>query len=108
MTTLANSPEARDIRYHFHPSTDAHRHQEVAPLVIERGDGVHVEDSTGKRYIEAMAGLWSGAVGFSEPRLAEAAARQMARLPFYHSCNHGRIPRSSTSPRSSSRWRPCR
>lgn len=31
MTTLANSPEARDIRYHFHPSTDAHRHQEVAP-----------------------------------------------------------------------------
>lgn len=56
--------------------------------MIERGDGVHVEDSTGKRYIEAMAGLWSAAVGFSEPRLAEAAARQMARLPFYHSFNH--------------------
>jgi 4-aminobutyrate--pyruvate transaminase len=88
MTMLANSPEGRDIRYHFHPSTNAHLHQEVGPLVIERGDGVYVEDSSGKRYIEAMAGLWSAAVGFSEHRLAEAAARQMARLPFYHSFNH--------------------
>lgn len=35
-----------------------------------------------------MAGLWSVAVGFSEPRLVEAAARQMERLPFYHSFTH--------------------
>lgn len=88
MTTLANSPEARDIRYHFHPSTDAQLHQEIGPLVIEKGDGVYVEDGSGKRYIEAMAGLWSVAVGFSEKRLVDAATRQMAQLPFYHSFNH--------------------
>ncbi len=39
----------------------------------------------GKEYIEALAGLWSVAVGFGEPRLVEAAARQMSRLPYYHS-----------------------
>src|SRR5690606_35579665 len=79
-----NSPEARDIRYHLHSYTDARKHQETGPMIIEKGDGIYVEDITGKRYIEAMAGLWSVGVGFSEPRLVEAATRQMSKLPFYH------------------------
>jgi 4-aminobutyrate--pyruvate transaminase len=88
MDAQPNSAEARDIRYHLHAYTNARRHQEVGPLIIEKGDGVYVEDSAGNRYIEAMAGLWSVAVGFSEPRLVEAAARQMAKLPFYHNFTH--------------------
>jgi 4-aminobutyrate--pyruvate transaminase len=84
MDAQPNSPEARDVRYHMHSYTDARRHQEAGPLIIEKGDGIYVEDSAGNRYIEAMAGLWSVAVGFSEPRLVEAAARQMSKLPFYH------------------------
>jgi 4-aminobutyrate--pyruvate transaminase len=47
-----------------------------------------VYDTAGKEYIEGMAGLWSVAVGFSEPRLAEAARRQMECLPFYHTFSH--------------------
>ena len=57
-------------------------------MVVERGDGVHVVDIHGKRYIEAMAGLWSVGVGFSEERLVTAAAEQMRRLPFYHTFGH--------------------
>lgn len=88
MDTRPNSPEGRDIRYHLHPYTNARRHQEVGPLVIEKGDGIYVEDITGKRYIEAMAGLWSVAVGFSEPRLVKAASDQLAKLPYYHTFTH--------------------
>ena len=88
MDAQPNSPEARDIAYHLHPYTNARRHQEIGPLIIEKGDGVYVEDNTGKRYIEAMAGLWSVGVGFSEPRLVEAATRQMSKLPFYHTFGH--------------------
>ncbi|MEP9398864.1 aspartate aminotransferase family protein [Mesorhizobium sp. KR2-14] len=88
MDAQPNSPEARDIRYHLHAYTNMRRHQEVGPLIIEKGDGIYVEDNTGKRYIEAMAGLWSVAVGFSEPRLVEAATRQMKQLPFYHNFTH--------------------
>lgn len=88
MDAQPNSPEARDIRYHMHAYTNMRRHQEVGPLIIEKGDGIYVEDNTGKRYIEAMAGLWSVAVGFSEPRLVEAATRQMKQLPFYHNFTH--------------------
>lgn len=79
-----NSAEARDIAYHFHAYTDARKHAESVPLILDRGEGVHVYDSNGKRYLEGMAGLWSVAVGFGERRLVDVAARQMERLSFYH------------------------
>ena len=84
----ANSIEGRDARWHLHPNTDARQHEKTGPLMIVRGSGVHVFDNTGKRYIEAMSGLWSAALGFSETRLADAAYRQMRELPFYHNFNH--------------------
>lgn len=76
------------MRWHLHPNTNARKHERTGPLVIERGDGIHVIDNAGRRYIEAMSGLWSAALGFSEPRLAAAAYRQMQQLPFYHNFNH--------------------
>lgn len=79
---------ARDVAHHLHSYTNARQHEDVGPLVIERGEGMFVYDTEGKRYIEAMAGLWSAAVGFSESRLVEAAYRQMQRLPFYHTFSH--------------------
>ncbi|MCO5145699.1 MAG: aspartate aminotransferase family protein [Aquamicrobium sp.] len=88
MTVAPNSVEARDIAYHFHAYTNAKKHREVGPLVIDRGEGIHVYDVAGNRYIEAMAGLWSVAVGFNEQRLMDAATRQMQRLPFYHNFTH--------------------
>lgn len=86
--TSPNSLESRDKQFHLHAYTNARKHLEVGPLVIERGEGVHVFDNHGRRYIEAMAGLWSVAVGFSEKRLVEAANRQMTQLPFYHTFGH--------------------
>lgn len=88
MTAQPNSTEARDIRYQLHSYTNARKHEETGPLVIEKGDGIYVEDTSGKRYIEAMSGLWSVAVGFSEQRLVDAATAQMKKLPFYHTFTH--------------------
>lgn len=88
MTQIPNSLEARDVAYQLHSYTDARKHEDTGPLVIEKGEGIYVEDNTGKRYIEAMAGLWSVGVGFGEKRLVEAAARQMEKLPYYHTFAH--------------------
>jgi 4-aminobutyrate--pyruvate transaminase len=87
-----NSLAARDIAYYFHPATNARRHETVGPMMIERGEGIYVFDDQGKEYIEGLAGLWSVAVGFGEPRLARAAAEQMGKLPFYHSFSHKSHP----------------
>src|SRR5690349_18767279 len=87
-TMLTLSPQARDINYHLHTYTNAIKHQEIGPRIIERGEGIHVYDDQGKEYIEAMAGLWGVAVGFNEQRLVDAATRQMSKLPFYHTFTH--------------------
>ena len=92
MTDRPNSLAARDIAYYFHPATNARKHEQVGPMMIERGEGVRVWDDQGKEYIEGLAGLWSVAVGFGEPRLVKAAAEQMAKLPFYHSFSHKSHP----------------
>ena len=92
MNDRPNSLAARDIAYYFHPATNARRHEQVGPMMIERGEGVYVFDDQGKRYIEGLAGLWSVAVGFGEPRLVKAAAEQMAKLPYYHSFSHKSHP----------------
>jgi len=84
MNMQPNSVEARDIAYQLHAYTNARKQEAEGSLVIERGEGIHVYDNNGKRYIEGMAGLWSVAVGFGEKRLAQAAMRQMEKLPYYH------------------------
>lgn len=81
---IPNSVEARDVAYHMHSYTNARALEQAGPMVIERGQGIRVFDNTGKGYIEAMAGLWSVAVGFDERRLADAAHAQMLKLPYYH------------------------
>jgi 4-aminobutyrate--pyruvate transaminase len=88
MTVQPNSIEARDIAYHLHSYTNARQHEAIGPIVMEKGEGVFVTDTDGNRYIEAMAGLWSVAVGFGEKRLVEAASRQMAQLNYYHTFTH--------------------
>ena len=87
MTTLSPA-QTRDINYQLHPYTNAIKHQQIGPRIIERGEGIYVYDDQGRQYIEGMAGLWSVAVGFNEPRLVDAASRQMSKLPFYHTFTH--------------------
>ena len=88
MSALPNSVEGRDIAAHLHGYTNALTHSDVGPLIIENGKGVHVWDNSGNQYIEAMAGLWSTALGFSEQRLVDVATKQMQKLPYYHTFAH--------------------
>ncbi|WP_137820155.1 aspartate aminotransferase family protein [Pseudomonas sp. 2FG] len=84
---VSSLPE-KDIQYQLHPYTNARLHQDVGPLIIERGEGIYVYDDQGKAYIEAMSGLWSAALGFSNQRLIKAAEQQLHTLPFYHLFSH--------------------
>src|SRR4051794_6071186 len=52
--------------------------------VIVRGDGCYLEDQTGKRYLDALAGLFAVQIGYSYgDEVGAAAHEQMRELPFY-------------------------
>ena len=78
---------ANDIAAHLHPFTNLATHPQLGPLVIQRGDGIFVEDDQGRRYFEAMSGLWCASLGFSNARLAKAGSEALHGLPYYHTFN---------------------
>jgi adenosylmethionine-8-amino-7-oxononanoate aminotransferase len=60
----------------------AYRETEV-PIIV-RGDGCYLEDIHGKRYLDALAGLFAVQIGYSYgEEIAEAASEQLRELPFY-------------------------
>src|SRR5262245_19323969 len=52
--------------------------------IIVRGEGCYLEDTNGKRYLDALAGLFSVNIGYSfGDEMGQAALEQMRELPFY-------------------------
>jgi adenosylmethionine-8-amino-7-oxononanoate aminotransferase len=52
--------------------------------IIVRGDGCYLEDVNGKRYLDALAGLFSVNIGYGYgDEIGDAAAAQLRELPFY-------------------------
>lgn len=51
--------------------------------IIVRGEGHHIWDAAGRRYIDGLAGLFVVNAGHGRRRLAQAAARQAEQLAFF-------------------------
>ncbi len=76
-------------RFHQNPAAEALLRRDSAyslpvyarfPVVMERGEGVYVWDSSGHRYLDMMAGLGVNAVGHAHPRMVAAMADQAAKI----------------------------
>lgn len=84
----AMSQHEKDIAYVIHPQTNLSAHEKTGPMIINRGDGIHVYDDQGKEYIEGVSGLWCASLGYSEERLINAAMEQMRALPYGQTFAH--------------------
>ena len=80
----AGSWEARDLESMLHGFTHLGTLNDSGPVVISRGQGIYVEDTHGKRYLEGNSGLWNAVAGFDHAGLIEAACEQFRRFPAYH------------------------
>jgi L-2,4-diaminobutyrate transaminase len=73
-----------DRAYFFHPFTNARQHEQAGPLTIVSGTGSTIIDTAGRRYLDAMAGLWCVNIGYGNAELADAIQRQATKLAYYH------------------------
>ncbi|MBD8649860.1 aspartate aminotransferase family protein [Rhizobium sp. CFBP 13726] len=76
---------AIDAAHHIHPFSDMKELNAKGTRIIERAEGRHIWDSTGKKYLDGFAGLWCVNVGYGRKSIADAAYRQMQELPYYNS-----------------------
>src|SRR5664279_2813145 len=50
------------------------------PLVLHRGKGCYVYDTSGKRYLDLIAGIGVNALGYAHPRITKVIREQAGRL----------------------------
>jgi adenosylmethionine-8-amino-7-oxononanoate aminotransferase len=84
MATVATDLQqlAREHLWMHFTRMGGYRDAEV-PIIV-RGDGCYLEDANGKRYLDALAGLFSVNIGYSHgEEIGQAALEQMRELPFY-------------------------
>jgi 4-aminobutyrate--pyruvate transaminase len=70
----------RDHRHLVHSLHNEGVH--LAGSVWVRGEGTDLIDADGRRYVDAMSGLWNVTLGYGRPELVEAATRQMGELAY--------------------------
>jgi putrescine aminotransferase len=73
-----------DAKHHIHPFTNTKSLNQKGARVITKGEGVFVWDENGQKILDAMAGLWCVNMGYSQPKLVDAATEQLKTLPFYN------------------------
>src|SRR5579872_1696609 len=62
---------------------------ERSPILFVSGEGVHIVDENGTKYLDLLSGIGVNALGYNHPAIVETIARQGARLVhvsnlFYH------------------------
>ncbi len=69
-----------DRAHVWHPYTRASTLAAGGPPVIVRGEGIHLIDDAGRRYVDAISSWWCAALGHGHPRLIAAIQRQAGEL----------------------------
>jgi adenosylmethionine-8-amino-7-oxononanoate aminotransferase len=73
-------PAQLDHDHLWHPFTQQQGWSEEAPLLIERGEGVHLIDADGRRYIDGTSSLWCNVHGHRHPVIDAAVRAQLDRV----------------------------
>src|SRR5262245_18432756 len=89
-TSIDYQQAARDHLWLHFTRMGGYRDGEVP--VIVRGDGCYLEDANGKRYLDALAGLFAVQLGYSYgDESGQAALEQMRELPFYTNWSYAHL-----------------
>jgi taurine-pyruvate aminotransferase len=70
----------QDERYIWHGMKPYHPD---STIVVTKAEGSWITASDGKRYLDAMAGLWCVNVGYGRKELADAAYEQLKEMAYY-------------------------
>lgn len=71
-----NSWSERDVRIIWHPCTQMKDHEIHPPIVIQKGKGVWLYDTNGKKYLDAISSWWVNIFGHTRKEIVKAISHQ--------------------------------
>ncbi|MBP0633523.1 aspartate aminotransferase family protein [Cupriavidus sp. AcVe19-1a] len=73
---------ALDRQHLIHPLVNYRAHEQRGVTILESGHGAYLKDAQGNELLDAFSGLWCVNVGYGQQSIVQAAAEQMAKLPY--------------------------
>jgi adenosylmethionine-8-amino-7-oxononanoate aminotransferase len=80
-----------DNQYVWHPFAPMQSYREEMPPIIERGEGFHLIDVHGNRYIDGFSSLWCNVHGHGVPDIDEAIRQQLSLVSHSTLLGHGQV-----------------
>ena len=70
----------KDLKYIWHPCSQMKDYETLPPIVIEKGKGVYLYDTEGKRYVDVISSWWCNLLGHCNPHISEEIKKQADEL----------------------------
>ncbi len=82
MTSDFNSNRLKDLdrRLVWHPFTQMQEYMAEEPLIVERGEGCHLIDVAGRRYLDGVSSLWVNVHGHRRAEIDAAIRAQLDKI----------------------------
>ena len=74
------TPKLKNIDRLWFPFTYYQDVQDYPPIIIDRGSGIYLTDTTGKTYIDAIGSWWVSLLGHNNPYVTAAVKEQADKL----------------------------
>ncbi len=81
-TTSSKEVWEQDRRHHVHPFHNFVSYDEHGSLIMNEGQGAWLTDIDGKRYFDAVGGMWCTNIGLGRQEMADAIAEQASKLAY--------------------------
>ncbi|MCX7007645.1 MAG: adenosylmethionine--8-amino-7-oxononanoate transaminase [Kiritimatiellaeota bacterium] len=72
--------QTQDLQHVWHPYTRFSTLTEEPPPMIVRGEGIHLFDADGHKFVDAIASWWCCALGHGHPQIIAAIEKQAREL----------------------------
>lgn len=92
MTASPKTLAERDLSCVWHPCTQMKDHESVPLVEVDRGEGVWLYDTAGRRYLDAVSSWWVNIFGHAHPHIADAIATQARKLEHVIFAGHTHEP----------------
>ena len=89
---MARSLSERDLACVWHPCTQMKDHESLPLIEVARGEGVWLEDTAGRRYLDAVSSWWVNVFGHCHPHIAGALSQQARTLAHVIFAGHTHEP----------------
>ena len=87
-----NDWQKKDLQLIWHPCSQMKDYEELPPIVIEKGDGICLYDTNGKKYYDVISSWWCNLLGHCNSKINAAVKKQIDELEHVIFANFSHKP----------------